>query len=157
VSDAFPRRRRVVVADDWRVEADDEWLARHRSDTFGRLKRRFSRFGLVADAVSNAELGPFGGAPRKPQLKIGGKAYAVVRYTQHRIAYTVIQVDPDECRRCGAQLQEVHRIVQIREGGVREVVGAVRMCRQCAADAWLFVSHMPATNRARRVSRRVVL
>jgi hypothetical protein len=142
---------------DWRVEADAEWLAAHSSDTFARLRRRMRRFGLVANAMSQAELGPFGGAPRKPQLKIGGKAYAVVRYAEHHIAYTAIAVDLERCPRCGAKLREVHRVLFVRRDGVRERVGRVRMCRRCGADSWLFHSHMPVTGRARAWGRKVVL
>jgi hypothetical protein len=141
----------------WRVEADDEWLARHSSDTFGRIRRRLKRFGLLGDAISNAELGPFGGAPRNPVLKVGGKAYSVVRYARHRIAYTTIQVDPQLCRRCGSRLMESHRLICVREDGIHVRVGAVHMCHRCHADAWLFYSRMPVTVRARTVGRKVVL
>jgi hypothetical protein len=150
-------RRPNRSADGWRVEADDEWLARHRSDTFGRLRRRLRRFGLVADAVSQAELGPFGGAPRNPQLKIGTKAYSVVRYAPHRITYTAVQVDLENCGRCGGRMVESHRLMCVREGDVRIRVGVVRMCRRCHAGAWLFHSRMPHTARARAVAGKVVL
>jgi hypothetical protein len=150
-------RRWYAVDAEWRTEGDDEWLAAHRSDTFARMRRRFGQVGLLGDAVSNAELGPFGGAPRKPQLRLGGRAYAVVRYAHHRISYTVIQVEPVRCRRCGGELAELHRIMTIGADGRGETVGAVRMCRRCSADSWLFLSRMPATRRARRVGRRVVL
>jgi hypothetical protein len=145
---------------DWRTEADDEWLATHKSQTFARFRRRLARLGLagpIGDAVSRAELGPFGGAPRNPQLKLGGKTYSVIRYTEHRIAYTTISVDLQRCRRCGGLLVEVHRVTAVDASGVRSVVGAVRMCRRCQADSWLFYSRMPATRRARRRARKVVL
>ncbi len=144
------------MAGEWRIEADDEWLSRHRSANFERLRRRASLFGVLGGAMSQAELGPFGGAPRRPKLSIGGKAYAVVRYAQHRMSYTAIQVDPTICRRCGRPLAEVHRIVYAR-GPARTEVGVVRTCRSCQADSWLFWSRMPTTSRARRVARRVVL
>lgn len=144
------------MAGEWRVEADDEWLSRHRSANFERLRRRASMFGVLGGAMSQAELGPFGGAPRRPKLSIGGRAYAVVRYAQHQMAYTAIQVDPATCRRCGRPLAEVHRIVYAR-GSARNEVGVVRSCRSCQADSWLFWSRMPSTSRARRVARRVVL
>src|SRR5690242_7640662 len=102
---------------EWRVEADEAWLAAHRSDNFERMRRRLKRWGMLADAVSQAELGPYGGAPRKPDLKLGGRSYAVVRYVTQRIAYTAIQVDLHQCRRCGRRLVEVHHIRQIREDG----------------------------------------
>jgi hypothetical protein len=113
--------------------------------------------GLLGDAVSQAEMGPYAGTPRNPQLKIGSRAYAVVRYARHYIAYTTIHVDPGRCRRCGQGLVEVHRIGFIRGEGPRMTVGAVRTCRSCQADSWLLHSWMPATARARRKSRKVVL
>ncbi|MBO0867995.1 MAG: hypothetical protein J2P15_05475 [Micromonosporaceae bacterium] len=145
------------MTDGWRIEADDEWLASHSSDTFARIRRRMRRVGLLGDAISNAELGPFGGAPRKPELSIGHKAYAVVRYVHHRFAYTVIQVDLERCRRCGRRLLEVHRMLTVREDGRSRPVGVVRVCRSCGADSWMFFSRMPHTVRARRRGRNVVL
>ncbi|OLB64809.1 MAG: hypothetical protein AUI10_09505 [Actinobacteria bacterium 13_2_20CM_2_72_6] len=142
---------------DWRREADDEWLDAHRSANFERLRRRLRLLGGMAEAMSNAELGPLGGAPRRPRLKIGGRTYAVVRYTTHHIAYTTIQVDPGLCRRCGQQLVEVHRIVYARGADARLTVGTVRTCRRCQADSWMFLSRMPSVNRARRVARKIVL
>ena len=146
-----------MARDDWRIEADDEWLAAHASDTFERMRRRFRGLGRVSDAVSLAELGPFGGAPRNPRLKLGGKAYSVVRYVEHRIAYTTVYVDMQHCRRCGWRLAEVHRIARISENGKREIIGAVRACRKCQADSWMFYSRMPTTERARVTARKVVL
>ncbi|MEN3307590.1 MAG: hypothetical protein V7603_3792 [Micromonosporaceae bacterium] len=145
------------MPDQWRVEADDEWLSAHSSANFDRLRRRFQRFGRLADAVSHAELGPFAGAPRNPKLKVGGKAYAVVRYAEHRISHTTVTVDLDRCRRCGHRLAERHTMTSIREDGVRIVVGAVRTCRRCQADSWMFYSRMPSVTRARKVAGRVVL
>ena len=142
---------------DWRREADDEWLDAHRSANFERPRRRLRLLGGMAEAMSNAELGPLGGTPRRPRLKIGGRTYAVVRYTTHHIAYTTIQVDPGLCRRCGQQLVEVHRIVYARGADARLTVGTVRTCRRCQADSWMFLSRMPSVNRARRVARKIVL
>lgn len=144
------------MAKNWRVEADNEWLAAHSSDTFQRLRRRSRLLSQLGEAMSNAELGPFGGAPRRPQLKIGGRAYSVVRYVQHHYAYTVIQVDPVRCDRCGCDVAEQHHIRYVR-GGEHTSIAAVRMCRSCQADAWLFHSRMPAATRARAISRKVVL
>jgi hypothetical protein len=144
------------VANEWRIEADDEWLAAHSSATFQRLRRRTRLLAGVADAMSNAELGPFGGAPRRPTLRVGTKEYSVVRYVDHHLSYTVIQVDPVVCRRCGAAMAERHLVGRL-SNGVRTTVGAVRMCRNCQSEAWLFHSHMPATRRARAWGRKVVL
>jgi len=144
------------MANSWRVEADDEWLAAHSSETFQRLRRRTSLLSRLGEAMSNAELGPFGGAPRRPQLKIGGRAYSVVRYVQHVYAYTVIQVDPVRCDRCGCEVAEQHQIKYV--GRNEEMpIAAVRMCRSCQADAWLFHSRMPAARKAREIGRKVVL
>jgi hypothetical protein len=144
------------MAGEWRVEADDEWLAAHSSTTFQRLRRRTRLMAGLGEAMSNAELGPFGGAPRRPVLRIGGKAYSVVRYTDRHITYTVIQVDPDVCRRCGAEVAERHRVQYVR-GDTRVPVASVRMCRGCQAESWLFQSHMPAAEQARAIGRKVVL
>lgn len=141
----------------WRVEADDEWLAAHKSANFARLRRRLASFGMIGDAVSMAELGPFGGPKRNPQLKIGGKTYAFIRPAEHRISYTTIQIDLDTCRRCGERLVEVHKIMRVTEDGVRQLMGAVRMCRVCRSNSWLFHSRMPGAVRARARARRVVL
>ena len=145
------------MAEEWRREADDEWLAAHRSANFDRLRRRVRMLGGLAEGVSNAELSPFGGAPRRPRLTIGGKAYAVVRYTTHHIAYTTVQVDLGVCRRCGQRLVEVHRIVYARGSDTRTTVGTVRTCRRCQADSWVFFSRMPTAIRARQVAGKIVL
>jgi hypothetical protein len=142
--------------DGWRTEADEEWLRRHRSANFARLRRGLRHVGGFADAVSHAELGPFGGAPRRPQLKIEGAKYSTVRYATHRIAYTTIHLYLLRCRRCG-DLVEAHRIVQVLQDGERRLVGMLRVCRRCELNSWMFYSRMPATTRARRFSRKVVL
>ena len=143
--------------DAWRTEADDEWLTRRRSDVMGWLRRHFRLFGGVAGAVSHAETGPFGGAPRNPRPRpTENKGYAVVRYTTDRIAYTSTTIDPDECRRCGSPLVEKHEIDYV-QGDVGTAVGVVRTCRRCQADSWLLHSRMPTVSRARAASRKVVL
>ncbi|GAA5192838.1 hypothetical protein GCM10023322_53290 [Rugosimonospora acidiphila] len=144
--------------EEWRIEADDEWLAAHSSDSFARLRHRFRGIGGMGEAVSNAELGPFGGAPRKPETRIHRKTYAVVRYAERRVAYTTIHVDVRPCPRCRRRLALVlQRIVFVRERGGRLMVGTVRMCRYCQADSWMFRSHMPSAARARRRGYKVVL
>ena len=143
---------------EWRAEADDEWLAEHRSNFMGRVRRRFGTLGGLGNAVSNAETGPFGGAPRNPDLRVdaGDKAYATVRYTTDQIAYTTTSINPDECRRCGQPLSEKHKLEYVQHGH-RTSVGAVRTCRSCEADSWLLRSGMPTAARARRTARRNVL
>lgn len=146
-----------MMATHWRIEADDEWLATHRSTAFIRLRRRARLLGLVGEAVSHAETGPFGGAPRNPRLKIGDKAYAVVRYARHNMAYTAVSVEPGRCRRCGQELIEVHRILYARGQAVRTPVGQVRTCRSCQAESWMFYSRMPTVRRFRDTARKTVL
>jgi hypothetical protein len=142
---------------DWRTEADEEWLRRHQSANFERMRKRFRRLGGgVADALSHAELGPFGGAPRRPQLKIEGAKYSTVRYTSHRIAYTTIHVYLQRCRRCG-RVVESHRVIYVREDGGRRVIGTLQVCRRCELNSWMFYSRMPSTTRARAWARKVVL
>jgi RNase P subunit RPR2 len=145
------------MPEQWRVEADPEWLARHSSDNFQRIRRRLRGMSRLADAISHAELGPFAGAPRNPKLKIGGRAYAVVRYAANRISHTVVRIDPDVCRRCDRPLVESATVTTIDENGYRTPVGTVRTCRWCQADSWMFHSRMPSVARARRVARRIVL
>jgi hypothetical protein len=146
-----------VTDQGWRVEADDEWLATHSSDNFARLRDRLSRLGVFGDAWSGAELGPFAGAPRNPQLKIATKTYAAIRYAEHLLAYTTIRVDLQRCRRCERRFVEVHRVTCVGEDGVWVSVGAVRVCRTCQANSWMFYSRMPSVVRARIRARKVVL
>ncbi|MBM2622408.1 hypothetical protein JIG36_43590 [Actinoplanes sp. LDG1-06] len=49
------------------------------------LRRRFRALGGVADAVSHADTGPYAGAPRNPELRVGDeKSYSTVIYTADR-------------------------------------------------------------------------
>lgn len=144
------------MTEPWRTEADERWLAEHRSDNLGRLRRRLRGMGGLANAMSHAELGPFGGAPRNPQLTVGGRKYSTIRYATHRIAYTTIRLYLQRCPRCG-QAAEAHRAIFVHEDGVRTVVGTLRACRSCQANSWLLHSRMPATVRARTWARKVVL
>jgi hypothetical protein len=145
-----------VPGDDWRTEADPEWLRHHRSENFVRMRRRLRALGSFSDAVSHAELGPFGGAPRNPQLRIEGAKYSTVRYTQHRIAYTTIHIYLQRCRRCGAEV-ESHRVICVRADGGRRMLGTLQVCRECQLNSWMFHSRMPATARARAWARKVVV
>jgi RNase P subunit RPR2 len=148
----------VAVKDGrWRVEADAEWLAKHSSTNFARLRMRVGKLSGLASAMSNAEMGPYGGAPRKPQLKLGGRAYAVIRYAHHRLSYTTVRVELERCPRCGRPMVEAHNAARVRADGGQVSVGTVRKCRRCDADSWLFASRLPATTRARIKARKVVL
>ncbi|MEV0272381.1 hypothetical protein AB0H43_26695 [Hamadaea sp. NPDC050747] len=141
----------------WRVEADGEWLARHQSRTMANVRRRFSRILIAGNAVSNAELGPFGGAPRNPSLRPAPSRYAVIRHVVAVYAYTSIRLMLEYCQRCGRPMQEAHHVATVRADGVRLSLGAVRSCRTCDSDSWLFRSHMPATHEARRQADKTVL
>ena len=135
----------------WRFEADDEWLAGRRSTFF---KRRRSR---LAEAVSNAELAPFGGAPRSPRLKVTDRGYSYVRHAERQYSHTTIQVDLLQCRTCGHRLLEEHRLLVRTADGGELTVGWVRMCRRCQKEAWLFTSHMPSVLSGRKRDTKVVL
>jgi hypothetical protein len=135
----------------WRYEADEQWLGSHRSTFF---KRRRSRLG---QAFADAELGPYRGAPRNPQLRLPDKVYAHVRYALRGYAYTAVQMELLGCPRCGYQLLEEHRLVLYREDGASVNLGRVRMCRRCHRESWLFTSHMPSILAGRARDRKVVL
>ncbi|MEV4508462.1 hypothetical protein AB0K00_05845, partial [Dactylosporangium sp. NPDC049525] len=125
-----------------------------RSEFMAWLRRRFRIFGGVAGAVSHADMGPYAGAPRDPDLRVGDeKSYSTVRYTTQEVAYTAIGADPDECPRCRRPLVERHRLEYVR-GDTRVPVGAVRTCRGCQTDSWLLRSRMPAVSRRHRRPRR---
>jgi hypothetical protein len=142
----------------WRAEADDEWLAERRSSFMGWLRRRFSILGGVAGAVSHADTGPYAGAPRNPQLRVGDeKTYSTVRYTTNQVAYATISANPDECPRCGQPLIEKHELEYTQSDNTRVPVGAVRTCRDCQADSWLLQSRMPTIARARDAARKNVV
>jgi ribosomal protein L37E len=145
------------VADQWRIEADDEWLSTRRSTAMSRLHRLLPGFGGFADAVSKAELGPLGGAPRKPKLKNEDKEYSVVRPVEQLVSHTTVHlVDPQQCRRCGRPVETLG-LTQVDQFGERTTAGAVRQCRHCGADSWMLRSRMPAIERARRTARKTVL
>ena len=147
------------IAETWRTEADEEWLARHRSNRFARIRRLFGGAAGLADAISRAELGPLGGAPRKPKLKTDEAEYSVVRPVAHGIAHMTIAAattDSQHCRRCG-QTVEVHGMTQVGPDGERVNVGSIQECRHCGADSWQLRSHMPGVERFRRQARKTVL
>jgi hypothetical protein len=141
----------------WRTEADDEWLASHRSQAMAGVRRRFSRVRVAGDIFSRAELGPFGGAPRNPSLRVAAARYSVIRYVVAVYAYTAISVVLETCRECGRPMQEAHHAMSISDTGRRVSLGAVRRCRSCAGDSWLFRCHMPAVRKARAQAAKTVL
>jgi hypothetical protein len=66
----------------WRTEADDEFLASHRSGVMRWLRRHFKIFAPAGEAFSWADTGPYAGAPRNPRLRAdeNDKGYSTVRY-----------------------------------------------------------------------------
>jgi ribosomal protein L37E len=145
------------MPEEWRTEADDAWLATRRSNRFAKLRRMFGSMSGIADAVSQAELGPFGGAPRKPKLKNEDKDYSVVRPADHNVSHTIVSlVDPERCRRCG-EPTEAYGVNRVDEEGERETVGVLRQCRHCGRDSWMLYSRMPRAERARLRGRKIVL
>jgi hypothetical protein len=136
------------------------WMADVPTSTFmSRLRRRFRFFGFVGGAVSHAEMGPYAGAPRNPNLRVGADdaGYATVRYSTDRYAYTSTTLNTDECRRCGRPLVQETEIEQVEGEHHRVAVGVVRTCRACQADSWMLHSRMPAVARARAAARKTVL
>jgi hypothetical protein len=104
-----------------------------------------------------AELGPFGGAPRNPSLHPGPKRYSVVRFVISTYSHTAFAVELEKCGRCGGSFLEVHRALCVSEDGVPVEIGAVRMCRTCQRESWMFHSHMPTAARMRSIARKTVL
>jgi hypothetical protein len=115
-------------------------------------------FRWVASAVSRADTGPFSGAPRDPNLRVGDEdAYSTVRYSTDRYSYTSTSTHPDECARCGSPLVESHDIEQVQGDDSRQAVGRVRICHSCQADSWMLHSRMPTAAKARRASRKTII
>lgn len=130
------------------MEADDQWLAAHSSDAFSRIRRVFHPLAGGADAVSHSVLGGMlGGTPRNPELKVKGVTAEQVRYAEQHYAYTTTEIDLGTCRRCGNQLEERHKLLLVDPHGYRRHVGTARACRRCAAESWMFTSHMPGARR----------
>ena len=148
---------RRFVAEQWRTEADDEWLSTRRSNAMSRLQRFFPGLRWIGDSVSQAELGPLGGAPRKPKLKHEGSEYSVVRPVEQLVSHTTVHlIDPRTCRRCGRPVETLG-LAQVDQFGERTTAGSVTQCRHCGADSWMLRSRMPAIERARRTARKTVL
>ena len=145
------------MADDWRTEADDEWLSGHRSRVYSRLLRRLRLLSRFGAALADAETGPFSGPRRNPRWRMEGPKYSTVRYTQQHIAYTAVRVEPDRCRFCGQELVAVHHVGHATGDATWTPAGAVRACRACQTDSWLFRSGMPAVAKARERDRKVVV
>jgi len=143
----------------WRAEADDAWLADHRGDAFGRI-RRIMRFGtgLGTAIADSAAQGFLLSPPRNPTLKVKDITGEQIRYAERQYAFTTVQlVRDDACRRCGGPYADTHRLVFVDQYGGQMSVGAIRKCRRCDADAWLFRSWMPAYQRRAARNARAVL
>ncbi|GHJ48136.1 hypothetical protein Cs7R123_54780 [Catellatospora sp. TT07R-123] len=141
----------------WRAESDDQWLAEHSSTMFARLRQRFKTLGAIGGAVSEAETGPFAGAPRNPRLRVGDdKAYSTIREAEHSVAYIATSTSLEECPNCGQQLRQ-DGFEYVGEDGDRIAVGGVRSCVRCEAESWTSRSRMPRTQRSRDRARKHVL
>lgn len=135
----------------WRVEADADWLAAHRS---ARLRRR--RGGL-AQAIAGADLGFLGAPAVNPPLKIGATAYSYMRHVESGYAYTQIAVQHSYCRRCGNWTLETHQLL-LRDGaGGEQYLGQVALCSDCDGESWMFKVHGPCTEAARKRAAKTVL
>lgn len=142
----------------WRVEADDDWLLSHSTDSFARIRRVFHPFSGAGDAVSHSVLGGMlGSTPRNPDLNVKGVQAEQIRYAEKHYAYTTTQVELHVCRRCDHRLQERHRLLVVAPDGQRAEVGQARACRACDAGSWMFVSHMPRARRRRTELAKIVL
>lgn len=141
-----------MAEDEWRNEADEQWLAEHRSKFF---KRRRSALG---QAVSQAEIGPFGGAPRNPDLTKGFKAYSTIRNAYKQASYTEIRVTTSYCRTCGTRSLQLHRLsAYVGESDRQATFGQLEMCSKCDEGSWLFTVHGPRTEAARARARKTVI
>ncbi|MEV0896058.1 hypothetical protein [Actinoplanes sp. NPDC049802] len=126
--------------------------------TFLSRLRRLPILRGVADAVSHADLGPYAGAPRDPDLRIGDEqGYSTVRYATGHIAHIATSVSEDVCPRCGSAMAENHEIQQREGSAVRLRTGSARVCRACEPDSWLLRSQMSAVARARETNRRNIV
>lgn len=113
----------------------------HRSQVFSKLLTKLG-YSNIASAISSADIGILGGAPRNPDLKPGkGSESSYVRYAEGQYSYTMIQLQTELlCRVCGKWQVEYHKFeLHHAEDGVK-TLGFVRMCRQCQKDSWLFTS-----------------
>ncbi|GID92998.1 hypothetical protein Adi01nite_24100 [Amorphoplanes digitatis] len=88
-----------------------------RSTFMQRLSRRFGFLGGVAGAVSHAEMGPYRGAPRDPELRVGDeKSYSTLLPTS-RQEIVVAAVDDEQWLR-----SPMPAIAKARERARRSVV-----------------------------------
>ncbi|GLI00850.1 hypothetical protein [Phytohabitans aurantiacus] len=142
----------------WRVEADDEWLLSHSTDSFARIRRVFHPVSGAGDAVSHSVLGGLlGGTPRNPELKVKGVQAEQIRYAEKHYSYTATRVEVGVCRRCDHRLQERHHMLLVAADGRRAEIGRARACRACDAGSWMFVSHMPRARRRAAEIAKIVL
>lgn len=74
-----------------------------------------------------------------------------------RVATTDISVVPNVCPRCGNLTEETHTISRTDKSGTRSEAGAVRACRTCDAEHWLFYTHGPHADEWRRLQAKTVV
>lgn len=142
--------------DEWRTEADDEWLASHSGGVMIRLGR-FAGGGL-ADGVSNsAAAGLLGSTPRHPPLKVRDGQAEQIRYAEGQYAYTTVATRQQYCPRCGGPTAEQVGLERVTEDGEHQVTGSLCRCRECDADSFMFRSWMPRALARARLRRRIVL
>jgi hypothetical protein len=74
-----------------------------------------------------------------------------------RVATTDITVVPNVCPRCGNPTEETHTITRTDTSGTRSEAGAVRACRTCDVEHWLFYTHGPHADEWRRLQAKTVV
>ena len=120
--------------------------------------RRLPILRRLAGAVPHADLGPYAGAPREPDLRVdGADGYSLVRYATSHIAYTCTSTSQELCPRCGQPVRETHNLRYMGGTQTSRSIGVVHACRDCHPDTWLRRSQMPGAIRQRQANHRNVL
>lgn len=134
---------------------DDGGDAERRSPFMSRLRRRFRILGGIAGAMSYADTGPYAGAPRDPNLRVGDEQnYSTVRYTTNHVAHIATSTTAHVCPKCGSPVAETHEIQHRRGDDIRLRMGVTSVCRSCEPDSWLLQSQMTSASRSREARRR---
>lgn len=137
---------------------NEEPIQEHRSRVFATFLAKFGYSG-IAGAVSGADIGILGGAPRNPNLKPGqGSDSSYVRHAEGQYTFTMVHVQdhPGYCPQCGSWAYESAELTVHHEVRGLERVGNVKACRKCQSESWMFVSHMPHAIAARERDRKVI-
>ena len=132
----------------------------HRSQAFEHMARIAAGLGVqlsFGQAVSQAGLSFLGGAPRNPNLKPGaGPEYSTVRIAEGEFSYTTIGLQRDYCSRCGRATLERHTMEVHHEASGVTKLGHVEGCSYCDRDGWMFKTHGPWTEAARKRAEKTV-